>query len=116
MWLTSPFLFYKTSQFDYTWLPGGKIITWELTMPRYDYRGELNGRTIGVSHALNDTLSTWAELCELAGIEIGETPADSPIHKIISGGFVATGASPQASSHSCTAPSCCHGGACGLDT
>jgi hypothetical protein len=117
MWLiTSPLLFYQASKFDYTWLPGGKIITRELTMPRYDYRSELNGQIIEVSHAMNDTISTWAELCVLAGIETGETPADSPVHKIISGGFIATGASQQASSHSCTAPGCYHGGACGLDT
>jgi len=83
---------------------------------RYDYRCELNGQTFEVSHAMNDTISTWAELCVLAGIETGEIPADSPVHKIISGGFIATGASQQASSHSCTAPSCYHGGACGLDT
>ncbi len=114
--LTSPFLFYQASKFDYTWRPGGIIITWELTTPRYDYRCELNGQTIEVSHAMNDLISTWAELCALDGIETGETPADSPVHKIISGGFVATSASQQASSHRCTAPSCCHGGACGLET
>ena len=78
-------------------------------MPRYDYRCELNGQTIEVSHAMNDVISTWAELCALAGIETGETPADSPVHKIISGGYITTGASPQTTSHSCTAPSCCHG-------
>ena len=84
-------------------------------MPGYDYRCELNGQTIEVSHAMNDVINTWGELCTLAGIEAGDTPADSPVKKLISGGFVATGASPQVSSHTCTAPSCCRGGACGLD-
>ena len=85
-------------------------------MPKYDYRCELNGQTVEVSHAMNDAINTWGELCALAGIDTGETPLNSPVHKIISGGFVATGASSQASAHTCTAPTCCAGGMCGLDT
>jgi len=84
-------------------------------MPKYDYRYELNGQTVEISHAMNDAIHTWGELCLLADIDAGGTPADSPVHKIISGGFVATGVSPQASSHSYTAPTCCSSGACGLD-
>ena len=84
-------------------------------MPKYDYRCELNGQTVEVSHSMNDSVNTWGELCALAHIDSGETPADSPVHKIISGGFVATGAASQAASHSCSTPSCCSGGLCGLD-
>ena len=85
-------------------------------MPKYDYRCEQNAQTIEVSHSMSKTVHTWGELCALAGIETGDTPDDSPVHKIISGGFVATGASSAASSHSCSAPSCCSGGFCGLDS
>jgi hypothetical protein len=85
-------------------------------MPKYDYRCEQNEKTIEVSHSMNETVNTWGELCTLAGIDPGETPGDSPVHKIISGGYVATGAPSPASSHSCTAPSCCSGGICGLDS
>lgn len=85
-------------------------------MPKYDYRCELNGQTVEVSHAMKDTVNTWGELCELAAIDRGETPADSPVHKIISGGFVATGASSPAPRHACSGPACCSGGICGLDT
>ena len=84
-------------------------------MPKYDYRCEQNGQTVELSHSMNDTVSTWGELCALAGLEIGETPADSPVHKIISGGFVATGAGSPVSSHACTSPACCSSGICGLD-
>ena len=84
-------------------------------MPKYDYRCELNGQTVEVSHAMNDSVKTWGELCALADIDTGETPADSPVHKIISGGFVATGADSRAPAHSCATPSCCSGGMCGLD-
>ena len=83
-------------------------------MPEYDYRCELNGQTLEVSHAMNDAIHTRGELCLLAAIEAGRTPADSTVRKIISGGFVATGAGSQASSHTCTAPLCCSGGICGL--
>jgi hypothetical protein len=85
-------------------------------MPKYDYRCEFNGETVEVSHPMNESAGTWGELCELAGIDAGEIPADSPVHKIISGGFVATGsaAAPDAS-HACSTPACCSGGMCGLD-
>jgi len=85
-------------------------------MPKYDYRCEQNGQTVEVSHSMSVAVSTWGELCELAGIEAGDTPANTPVHKIISGGYVATGAGSQASPHSCTTPACCAGGMCGLDS
>lgn len=84
-------------------------------MAKYDYRCELNGQTVEVSHAMNETVSTWGELCALADIDVGETPADSPVHKIISGGFVATGTNSGKASHSCSVPTCCRGGVCGVD-
>lgn len=84
-------------------------------MPKYDYRCEQNGRVVEVSHSMSDVVSTWGQLCALAHIDAGETPEDSPVHKIISGGFVATGTASKASAHSCAAPGCCGGGFCGLD-
>ena len=84
-------------------------------MPKYDYRCELNHQTVEVTHSMSETVKTWGQLCALAGIEIGETPKDSPVHKIISGGYVATGAPLPESAPACTAPSCCSGGICGLD-
>jgi hypothetical protein len=85
-------------------------------MPKYDYRCELNGLTVEVSHSMSCIISTWGELCELAGIDAGETPAESPVHKIISGGYVATGStSPGLSSHATTTPTCCSGGMCSFN-
>lgn len=85
-------------------------------MPKYDYRCEHNGRTIEVSHSMHDRIGTWGELCDLAGIDGGDTPAASPVHKIISGGFVATGSSAASTpSHACATPTCCRGGTCALD-
>lgn len=84
-------------------------------MPRYDYRCELNGQTIEVSHAMNDVINTWDEPCTLAGIEAVDTATRVPVKKLISCGFIATGAGPQVSSLTCAVPSCCRAGACGLD-
>ena len=53
-------------------------------MPRYDYRCEQNGQVIEVSHKMSEKLTTWGELCEKAGMEPGDTPAEAPITRLIS--------------------------------
>jgi len=52
-------------------------------MPRYDYRCDDNGKTIEVVHGIALELKNWGELCELAMIEIGDTPADASVRKVI---------------------------------
>jgi len=52
-------------------------------MPRYDYYCEDNDRKIEVFHSISTQLSTWGELCDLANIDLGDTPAGSEIRKII---------------------------------
>ena len=44
-------------------------------MPSYDYRCPANDRVVEVRHGMNDTVNTWGELCQLAGIEPGDTSA-----------------------------------------
>ncbi|MFO1350702.1 MAG: hypothetical protein U1F68_08510 [Gammaproteobacteria bacterium] len=65
---------------------------------------------------MNETLSTWGELCARAEIEPGATPSDAPVQRLLSGvglisGAGATNAAPR------TAPmpasSCCAHGRCG---
>lgn len=48
-------------------------------MPRYDYHCPENGRTVEVSHSMQETLQTWSELCDRAGIDLGPTPAGAPV-------------------------------------
>ena len=48
-------------------------------MPTYDYRCEANGRVVEVNHRMSEAISTWGELCQKAGIDQGETAADSPV-------------------------------------
>jgi predicted nucleic acid-binding Zn ribbon protein len=83
-------------------------------MPSYDYRCEANGRVVEVRHGMNEKLATWGEVCQKAGIDTGETAADAPVSRLISGGGIVSSASlsnPEA-------PACgaggCGGGMCGL--
>ena len=53
-------------------------------MPYYEYRCTANGRTVEVRHAMNETLTTWAQVARAAGIEHGDTPADAPVERLMS--------------------------------
>lgn len=57
-------------------------------MPSYDYYCPANGRTVEVTHRMSDSLSSWVEVCQRANIEPGDTPANSPVERLISGGAV----------------------------
>jgi len=58
-------------------------------MPRYDYTCAHNGRTIEVSHSMSERVECWGELCDKAGIELGDSPADAPVFKELSTGTLA---------------------------
>ena len=83
-------------------------------MPSYDYRCEANGRVVEVRHGMSEKLETWGEVCAKAGIEAGDTAADAPVARLITGGSVV---SSSALSNP-DAPACgtggCGGGMCGL--
>lgn len=76
-------------------------------MPLYEYRCPANGRVVEVRHKMAERLATWGELCERAGLPIGDCAAHSPIEKLISAGFI--GSTPETA---CEAPGCAAGG-CG---
>ena len=48
-------------------------------MPSYDYLCESNGRIVEVSHKMTERLATWGDLCARAGLDRGDTPANSPV-------------------------------------
>ena len=52
-------------------------------MPRYDYRCETNGRVVEVTHGMNERLATWGEVCARSGEDVGDTPADAAVEKVI---------------------------------
>lgn len=83
-------------------------------MPTYDYKCDANGEVVEVRHRMAEQLSTWGELCDKAGIDLGVTSADAPVRRIITGGGVVSSSAltnPEA-------PACgsggCGGGMCGL--
>ena len=57
-------------------------------MPTYDYRCDTNGRVLEVSHRMSESLATWGELCARAGIDTGDTPAETPVHRLATGGNI----------------------------
>lgn len=82
-------------------------------MPTYDYLCEANGQVVEVKHPMSDTLSTWGEVCERAGLEAGDTPADAPVQRLATGGQVVKSSSLGDAAPPCAAGGC-GGGMCGL--
>lgn len=81
-------------------------------MPTYDYRCPANGQVVEVKHRMSETISNWGELCSLAEINTGATPADSPVEKILSANsFVKSNS--LGSEPPCRSGPCCGGGGCG---
>ena len=56
----------------------------EKRVPFYDYQCPANGRIIEVRHSMRETVSSWASLCELADLDPGDTPHDSPVERLVS--------------------------------
>jgi len=81
-------------------------------MPTYDYRCPANDRVVEVKHRISETVTTWGQLCDLAGMEKDGTPVDAPVEKLITGGSVVKSNS-MGSAPPCATGPCCGGGGCG---
>jgi|WetSurSiteA1Bulk_404760.scaffolds.fasta_scaffold349100_1 hypothetical protein len=53
-------------------------------MPFYTYYCEANDQTIEVAHPMRQRLKTWGEVCKKANIALGQTPAATPVIRLIS--------------------------------
>jgi hypothetical protein len=85
-------------------------------MPTYDYLCEANGKVVEVKHRMSENLTTWDELCRLAGIEAGDTPGNSLVTRLATGGQVVRSSSlGESSAPACNTGGCCGGGMCGLN-
>jgi hypothetical protein len=88
----------------------------DILMPTYDYRCDANGRVLEVTHRMSETLATWGDLCDRAGVEPGETPLESPVHRLATGGNVISSSNlGSGSAPACGTGGCCPTGVCGLD-
>ena len=59
-------------------------------MPFYDYYCPFNDTVVEVKHGTKERLHTWKEVCEHAGLDLGRTPANAEVQKLISAPGVAT--------------------------
>ena len=75
-------------------------------MALYDYYCEANDRTVEVRHGMSETVQTWGELCEVAGLERGDTPADAPLRRLMSAPVPLTGGSTGSNSGPACGTSC----------
>jgi len=83
-------------------------------MPTYDYLCEANGRVVEVKHRMSETLSTWGELCARVGVDVGDTPPDSAVQRLATGGQIVKRGSLGESAPPCASGPCCGGGGCGI--
>lgn len=79
-------------------------------MPYYEYRCAENGRTVEVRHGMDETMDSWGELCDRAGLDPGRTPPDAPVERLFSLPAPVPGSSKDVPFEGC-GPSC----ACALD-
>lgn len=52
-------------------------------MPIYDYVCPTNNEKLEVWHSINEDVKTWGKLCELAKCDVGNTPKDAPVRRMI---------------------------------
>ena len=83
-------------------------------MPSYDYRCAANGRVVEVRHRISEKLTTWGEVCDRAGVDTGDTAADTPVERLITGGGVVSSSSLSNPEPPSCPPGGCGGGMCGL--
>lgn len=83
-------------------------------MPTYDYKCESNGQIIEVQHPMSAVIKTWGELCAQADISPGDTPVDTAVERLPTGGNVLKSGLSQ-SAPPCQTGGGCPGGACGFN-
>ena len=81
-------------------------------MPTYQYYCTENHRTLEVIHGMSATVETWGELCAIAEADVGDTPAQAPVEKLMGTGMVLAkkpdpGSAPPAGGCGCSGM--CHG-------
>lgn len=60
-------------------------------MPLYEYLCEANGQIVEVVHGMSERYTTWGELCTAAKLDLGDTPAATPVTKLIGSGNATNG-------------------------
>jgi hypothetical protein len=76
-------------------------------MPYYEYHCSSNGQTLEVRHSMSESLSTWGEVAERAGLATGDTPTDAPVARLMSTPVPLTGSGPDAGFQGCGSGCAC---------
>ncbi len=58
-------------------------------MITYEYFCPTNSQTVTVEHSMSESLATWSELCQRAGVPQGDTDPQAAVERLISGGLLA---------------------------
>ena len=82
-------------------------------MPTYDYYCSANAQTVEVRHRMSESLTTWGEVCAKANVNPGDTPLDTPVKQLITGGNLISGKEEVQTAEPMTAGSRCAHGRCG---
>lgn len=59
-------------------------------MPIYEYWCPANDERVQIEHSVREKFETWGALCAASGRELGVTPADSPIERLVFAPLVST--------------------------
>ena len=59
-------------------------------MLTYEYHCSRNQQTVLVQHGIREKIVSWGELRQKAGLEPDDTPDDTPVERLISGGLLGT--------------------------
>jgi hypothetical protein len=52
-------------------------------MPAYEYECPLQGKSYEVVHGMDTVIKTWGDLCAVAGMDLGDTPAEVAVRKLM---------------------------------
>ena len=83
-------------------------------MPTYDYRCEHNNQVVEVKHGMNESISTWGELCQLTGLNPEDIPMETPVKRLATGGNVVSRSSLKENVPPCSVGGGCPSGGCGI--
>lgn len=75
-------------------------------MPSYDYLCEQNGQIVEVKHRMQEIVTNWGELCQRLGRDPGDTPLETPVRKLATGGQVVRSSSLGESAPQCGPGAC----------
>lgn len=70
-------------------------------MALYDYYCEANDRTVEARHGMSESVRTWGELCDLNGMEPGDTPRTAPVRRLMGAPVPMTGSTGSKEGPAC---------------